>query len=428
MAQTELNDAIKVAISANLGWGFELYDLIAYIYAAPYIATQFFPKTDYVASLLETLLLLVLGYFARPLGAILWGHIGDKMGRKITWFVVLLGMGLVTVAIGFLPTYAQIGVAAAALLVLFRILQGIFLGGEWAGGLTITAEFAPPNMRGLLGGVAQGGAGLASVFAAAAVALATVFAPTKDAMMAYGWRILFWFGAVPLAIALFVRWKIRESEIWLKKGKPAVERIPFLALLRRYWLFVIIATLVIFGESLIYYGSIGYFGTLLPLLGYGREGVILASLSAGLTWMLLGPLFGHLSDRLGKRKSILATYYAIAALTLYPIWILIAGGQLANLVIGAALMGMVFSSQYSVLPAWLAETIETKVRFSGIGFILNLGVAFSSFAPYISTYLLKSIGQTYGTVTAISLVTIIGALIALVFVLLSRDRCCQELL
>jgi MFS family permease len=428
MAETEFNDALKVAISANLGWGFELYDLIAYVYAAPYIAPQFFPKESYTASLLETLLVMVLGYFARPLGAILWGHIGDRIGRKVTWFVVLFGMGLVTVLIGFLPTYVQIGIAATALLVLLRMLQGVFLGGEWAGGLTVTSEFAPSNMRGLLGGIAQGGAGLASVFAAAAVALATALAPTKDAMMSYGWRILFWFGVVPLIIALVVRWSIGESEIWLKKGKPAVERVPFLTLLRKYWFFVIVATLVIFGESLIYYGSIGYFGTLLPLLGYGGNAVVLASLAAGLAWMLLGPLFGYISDRLGRRKAILAAYYAIAALVLLPIWMLIAGGQLVNLVVGAALMGVVFSSQYSVLPAWLAEAIETKVRYSGIGFIINLGVAFSSFAPSISTYLLKTIGQSYGTVAAVSLVTIIGAVVALTFVLMSRDRCCQELL
>jgi MFS family permease len=427
MDQAGLNEALKVAISANLGWGFELYDLLTYIYVAPYIAPLFFPSKSYIASLLETLLIMVLGYFARPIGAILWGHLGDRMGRKITWFIVLLGMGVVTVAIGFLPTYAQIGIAATALLVLFRMLQGFFLGGEWAGGMTITTEFAPHNMRGLLGGVSQGGAGLASVFAAAAVALTLVFAPTRADMIAYGWRIIFWFGVVPLFIALFVRWKIGESEIWLRKAKPAVERIPFATLLRKYWVFVIIATLVIFGQSLLYYGSIGYFGTLLPLLGYSSYAVLIASLSAGLAWLFIGPLLGYLSDKLGRRKLILMIYYAIAAAVLYPIWMLIASRQLAYLIIGAALMGIVFSSQYSVLPAWLAETIETKVRYSGIGFIINLGVAFSSFAPYISTYLLKSIGPMYGTVFAISLVTIIGAIISLIFVVPSRENCCGEL-
>lgn len=427
MAETNLRESLKVAISANLGWGFELYDLIAYIYAAPYMAPLFFPKESYTASLLNTLLVMVLGYFARPLGAIIWGHLGDRIGRKVTWFIVLLGMGLATVAIGFLPTYAQIGIAATLLLVLFRMLQGIFLGGEWAGGLTITAEFAPNNLRGVFGGVAQGGAGLASVFAAMAVALAAYLAPTKAAMGAYGWRILFWFGVVPLIIALVVRWSIGESRVWLAKGKPAAERIPFVALVRRYWKFIVIATVVIFGESLIYYGSIGYFGTLLPLLGYGSEAVVLASLSAGMAWLLAGPLFGYLSDRSGKRKAVLAAYYAAIAILLYPVWALIAGQNIAYLVAGAALMGILFSSQYSVLPAWLAENIETKVRYSGIGFILNLGVAFSSFAPYISTSLLGSIGKTYGTLAAISLVTIIGAVLALIFVLLSKDRCCQEL-
>lgn len=428
MGENNFAESLKVALSANLGWGFELYDLIAYLYAAPYIADLFFPKGNYTASLLNALLIMVLGYFARPLGAIIWGHVGDRIGRKVTWFIVLVGMGLATVLIGFLPTYAQIGLLATLLLVILRMLQGIFLGGEWAGGLTMTTEFAPNNMRGLLGGVAQGGAGLASVWAAAALALASALAPSKEAMIAYGWRILFWFGVIPLAIALFVRWSIGESSVWLTKGKPSVEKIPFLALVRKYWFFIIVATVVVFGESLIYYGSIGYFGTLLPLLGYSREALVLASLAAGLAWVFLGPLFGYLSDKVGRRRTMLAIYYAIAALTLYPIWSLIASGSMEALVLGAALIGAIFSSQYSLLPAWLAETIETKVRYSGIGLILNLGVAFSSFAPYISTFLLNSIGKTYGTLVAISLVTIVGAIVAMVFVLLSKDRCCQELL
>nr|KJR72417.1 MAG: MFS transporter [Vulcanisaeta sp. AZ3] len=422
-----MNDAYKVAISANLGWGFELYDLLTYIYAAPYIAPLFFPSTSYIASLLETLLVLVLGYFARPIGAIILGHYGDKLGRKTTWLVSLLGMGLATILIGFLPTYAVIGIAATALLVTLRVAQGIFLAGEWAGGMTITVEFAPPNKRGFLGGISNAGAALASIFAAAALALTAVFAPTREAMVSYGWRILFWFGIVPLMIALFVRWRIGESLIWLTKAKPKVERIPAATVFKKYWQVVIIATLVIIGEAFIYYSTIGYLGTLLPLLKYSSIAVLYASLATGLAWLILGPFFGLLSDALKTRKKLLIAYYAAAAITIYPIMLLFTLHSITYLILASILLGAVFSSQYSVLPAWLAEMIETKVRYSGIGFIINTGVAISSFAPFISTYLLATIGPTYGETLAISLVGIIGAVVALIFVSFSRDRAGEPL-
>ncbi|WP_069808093.1 MFS transporter [Vulcanisaeta thermophila] len=428
MRPSNLRDAYKVAISANLGWGFELYDMLTYVYATPYFAPLFFPSGNYIASVLAALLTLVLGYFARPIGAVILGHLGDRLGRKTTWFMSLLGMGIATTLIGFLPTYYQVGIAATILLALLRITQGIFLAGEWAGGMTITVEFAPTaRMRGFLGGISQSGAAVASLFGAAALALTSALAPTKAAMESYGWRIIFWFGVIPLIIALIVRWKISESKPWLVKAKPNPERIPIAALLRKYGLFVLIAVLVIFGESLIYYGSIGYFGTLIPLLGYSREFVIYASLAAGLSWLIIAPFFGMLSDRLGMRKYLLLILYLIDAALLYPVWYLVTLHNTLTFILGTVLMGILFGSQYSILPAWLGENIETRVRYSGIGFIINLGVALSSFAPYISTYLLSTVGKV-NPVLAISLVTIIGAIIAAVFVALSpRDNITDEL-
>ncbi|TRM84512.1 MFS transporter, partial [Sulfolobus sp. F3] len=141
----KLSEAIKVAISANLGWGFELFDLVVYLYVATTIAPLFFPSTSRIASLLEFLLTIVIGYFARPLGGIFFGHYGDKLGRKRMWFISLLGMGIATILIGFLPTYYQIGVLATVLLIILRILQGFFLAGEWGGGMTLVTEVAPSN-------------------------------------------------------------------------------------------------------------------------------------------------------------------------------------------------------------------------------------------------------------------------------------------
>lgn len=144
-------EALKLAVSANLGWGFELFDLVVYLYAGTVMAELFFPSESYVASLLAFYLTLVTGYFARPVGAVIFGHYGDRIGRKHIWFLSLLGMGLATILIGFLPTYAQVGVLAPALILVLRTVQGIFLAGEWGGGMTFVVENAPDHLRGLYG-------------------------------------------------------------------------------------------------------------------------------------------------------------------------------------------------------------------------------------------------------------------------------------
>ncbi|BCU67650.1 MFS transporter [Sulfolobales archaeon HS-7] len=409
-----MNDAWKVAISANLGWALELYDLLTFIYVSTAIAPLFFPSSSYAASLLEALITLVIGYFARPIGAIVLAHFGDKLGRKTYWLISLLGMGLATLLIGFLPTYQSIGIAATILIVILRFGQGFFLGGEWAGGMTITTEFAPNNRRGFFGGISQAGAALGGIFGSAAIALASFLAPTTTTFDTIGWRIVFWFGLLPLLIAFIVRWSIGESPVWEKEAKLAVEKIPIATALRKYWKFIVIAVVVIFGEALYYYSTLGYMGTLLPLLNFSPGETSLVILVSSAVWLFTSPFFGLLSDNIGTRKKILITFYIIMAVINYPLFLMMTSRSLGLAIVSGAIMGLIFGAQYAVLPAWLAESIETKVRYSGIGLIINVGVAFSSFAPYISTFLLfTGISQAVAT----SLVGIIGGLLALIFVI-----------
>lgn len=417
--------ALKVAISANLGWGFELFDFVVYLYASTIIAPLFFPSNNYYVSVLETLLTLVIGYFARPLGAIFFGHYGDRLGRKRQWFLSLLLMGLATILIGFLPTYAQVGILATVLLVLLRMLQGFFLAGEWGGGMTFVTEVSPDNRRGLYGGIQQGGAALGLIFAVAASTLANVLAP-GSAMETLGWRIMFWFGAVPLVIALAVRWSVDESLEWLQKGKPYAPKVPIAYVLRNHWKLVIIATLVIFGESVIYYGSVAYMPTFLSLFTKVPQSVInLAVLVTNLVWLIFSPITGYFSDLFRSRKVMLAIIYGVTLVLLYPIIVLLHTGVPILIYSAGALLGLLFGAQYSILPAWLAENISTAVRYTYIAFVINIGVAFSSFAPYLATDFSLLLGNA---VLGTASLTMVSTLIALVFVLLGpKDRVAQEL-
>ena len=418
-------DALKVGISANLGWGFELFDLVVYLYAATIIAPLFFPSTSYMASVLEALFALISGYFARPIGAVIFGHYGDRLGRKTVWFVSLLGMGIITIAIGFLPTYAAIGVAAPAILIILRIIQGIFLAGEWGGGMTLVVEAAPDNRRGLYGGVQQGGAALGLIFAVAATYLAEALAP-GPLMATLGWRILFWFGAIPLIIALAVRWEVGESVEWLAKAKPKIEKLPIATVFRKYWKFVAIATVTIFGESLLYYGGVAYMPTALALFTHlGVYQIANTVLVTNIVWYVLAIPFGYSSDILRSRKKLLASIYIITAVLAYPLMILLISGSYGLALLSGAILGALFAYQYSILPAWLGENIPAVVRYSFTATVINLGVAFSSFAPYISTYL----STFLPSVTAMSIVLIIGAIAAVIFVLIGpKDRVHEPLI
>jgi len=410
----DFKTALKVAISANLGWGFELFDLVVYLYVATTIAPLFFPSNNSIVSLLEFLLTLVIGYFARPLGGIFFGHYGDKIGRKRLWFISLLGMGIATILMGFLPTYQQIGILATTLLIILRILQGFFLAGEWGGGMTLVTEFAPENMRGFMGGIQQGGAALGLIFAVIANEVALALAPGA-AFQTLGWRIMFWFGVVPLIIALAVRWKVGESIEWLTKVANKPEKIPIAVVFKRWWKLVIIATVVLFSSGSIYYGIIAYMPTFLSLhtslTNYEIDNVVLAT---NLIWLFISPLTGYLSDILRARKVLIGILGFIIGILVYPIINLLYTGSYILTIFAGIIMGFLFAFQYSIFPAWLAENITTSVRYSYIAFSINLGVAFSSFAPYIVTALGAAFNNpVLGIIAFDAVAAIVGGIVAL---------------
>lgn len=257
--------------------------------------------------------------------------------------------------------------------------------------------------------------------------MAHALAPTSAAFDTIGWRIMFWFGAVPLAIALAVRWSVSESVEWLTKARQDPERVPIATVFRRWWKLVIISTMLIFGEATLYYGVIAFmpdFLTLYTKLSASQIGM--AVLVTNLVWLVTSPVLGYASDLLKSRKWYLTAAYAIMAALIYPIVLMLYSGSYALVLIAGAVLGLLFSWQYSILPAFLGENISTRVRYSYIAFVINLGVAFSSFAPYMVTALGLAIkSQTMANF----LVAITGAILAAAFTAMSPpDRVAEPLM
>lgn len=422
MKDEEFLNALKISISANLGWGFELFDLVVYLYVTTTIAPLFFPSSSYIASVLLFLGTLVLGYFARPIGAIFLGNYGDKIGRKRIWLISLLGMGTATILMGFLPTYAQVGAFATAFLIILRMSQGFFLAGEWAGGQTIVTENSPPQLRGFFSGIQQGGAALGLIFAVTASEVALYIAP--GALFAtIGWRIMFWFGAIPLIIAIVTRYKIREKIVFDNKK---VVKFPIVVVFKKYYKFVIVGTLLLLGNGMIYYGEIAYMPTYLELYtNLTVASIDIAVLITNLVWLFSSPIAGYLSDKFHSRKIWISSLFIVMIIFAYPVILLLHSGILLFVISGGVILGLIMSFQYAVIPAFLAENSTSSIRYSFIGFSINLGVALSSFGPFLGTYFSTILNNSVLGVVLLVIISSIGGFTAMLFA--PKDRLDEDL-
>ncbi|WP_287960174.1 MFS transporter [Acidiplasma sp.] len=408
----DFTNALKISVSANLGWGFELFDLVVYLYVTTTIAPLFFPSSSYIASVLLFLGTLVLGYFARPIGAVFLGHFGDKIGRKSIWLVSLLGMGIATVSMGFLPTYAQVGVLATVLLIALRMSQGFFLAGEWGGGQTIVNENSPQGLRGFFSGIQQGGAALGLIFAVIANEIALYIAPGA-AFSTIGWRIMFWFGAIPLAIAILTRYKIRERIVF---NAEKTVKFPIVDVFKKYYKFVIVGTLLLLGNGIIYYGEIAYMPTYLGLYTkLSAASIDLAVLVTNLVWLFSSPIAGYLSDRVRSRRAWISSIFIVMIILAYPVILLLHSGYLPFVLFSGIILGLIISFQYAVIPAFLSENSDSSVRYSFIAFSINLGVALSSFGPFLGTYLSTVMKNSVLGIVILVIASSLAGFIAMMF-------------
>jgi metabolite-proton symporter len=390
------NSPAQVLLASLIGTTIEFFDFYVYATAAVLVfPTQFFPNSDPTTALLASFATFSIAFFARPLGAIVFGHFGDRIGRKATLVAALLTMGISTVIIGLLPSYGQIGVLAPLLLALCRFGQGLGLGGEWGGAVLLATENAPAGKRNWYGMFPQLGAPL-GLFLASAVFWSLLHLISQDALLSWGWRVPFVMSIVLIAIGLWVRLSITETPEFQRTIANA-ERVavPGMELMRRYKRSLFLGTFVALVTFVSFYVCTAY------LLSYNVK-VIGISLLDALKVQIYGSVLfglatiasGKLGDRFGRRELLIATVVAIAAFSFAfgPLLTAGIGGVYVFATIGMVLVGL----NYGVLGAALAAPFPTPVRYSGSSITFTLaGIVGASLAPYIATWLQAEYGINY---------------------------------
>lgn len=409
------NSPARVLFASLVGTTIEFYDFYIYATAAVLVfPALFFPATDPATAMLQSLATFALAFFARPVGSAVFGHFGDRVGRKATLVAALLTMGISTVVIGLLPTYAQIGVAAPALLALCRFGQGLGLGGEWGGAVLLAIENAPPGRRAWYGMFPQLGAPL-GFFLATGTFLLLGMVLDEQAFMSWGWRLPFVGSAVLVLLGLWVRLSIDETPAFQRVlERKERQRMPVLAVLARHpralaaGVFGSLATFVLFYLMTVFALS---WGT--TALGYPREQFLWLQMIGVLCFAATIPVAARLADRRGRRLAMLAVTAAIFVFGLAFERLFVAGspaGALLFLALGLGLMGFT----YGPLGTVLAELFPAPVRYSGTSLAFNLsGILGASLAPYIAIWLATNHGLSWvGHYLALAAVLTFAALLA----------------
>lgn len=403
----------RVALSGLLGTAVEFYDFLVYgTVAALVFGDLFFPDADPAVGTIAAFGTFAAGYVARPLGGIVFGHFGDRVGRKSMMLLTMVLMGCGSFLIGLLPTYDAIGVWAPVLLVTLRVVQGIAIGGEWGGATLMVvehaehAERAHGSRRGLWSSFAMLGAPLGSVLSAGVVTL--VSALPDEQFRSWGWRVPFLLSIALLAVGLFVRLKVAESPLFAAAKRAPVDKPPVVEVLRRPKP-VLLAAGVGIGAFTAQSLLTGFMISYAVQQGYSRPQVLTAVTVASCVALLVLPLASALSDRVGRRPVVLAGAVASATLA-FPVLALVNSGSPGLLILALALgHGVAQSTMYGPLGALLTEMFGTRVRYTGasLGYQAATLVG-AGFSPLIASSLLASSG---GSSAPVSLLLCGGAAI-----------------
>ena len=410
----------KIAIGSFLGWSLDGYDIVLMLLVIPSISQLFFPSQDPVFSILATFASYTVTLIMRPLGSVIFGIYGDKFGRKKSMIITILGFSVATFAVGLLPTYAVVGVLAPVLLIMVRLIQGIFAGGEWGSGAVLTIESIPKQKRGLLSGFLQSGFSFGFLLAAISFQIITIIFP-GHLFEDFGWRILFFTGIIPGFVALFVRLSMEESPLWITKHKEdGLEKTPLRSIVfgihrKEFFLCAAIMT----GLVYMYHGSISILPTYLEQFGnFQKEQIALIMIYATASSWVGMILTGWLSQKIGRKKSMLVFVFASILIS-----IPLASAILDNvygLVLYVVVFAFVVSTASGPIPAYFSERFPTQIRNSAAGFSYNAGLIFGSWSPLIALYLMSSVPKQMIPV-ALGINIIIGAIILIIPTLLSRE-------
>ncbi|WP_169054257.1 MFS transporter [Nitratireductor sp. XY-223] len=374
--------------AGSIGTALEMYDFAVYGFLAPILGPLFFPSDDHLASLLSAFAVFAVGYLARPLGAALFGHIGDRYGRKISMAASISLMGIATLCLAVLPTHAQLGTTAALLLVICRIAQGLSLGGEYTGSMVFLAEHAPIARRGAMTAISQTSS-IAGFLIGSGLCAFISWQLGETEMAAWGWRIPFIFGAVIAVGGLVIRRFVSEPPGVLRQ-----DHLPVLVVFRDHWriLFRMICMLMM--------GGVGFYLLFVYVAAYLREFMHFTTARAleintiSLLVILLTSIpFAMLSDRVGRKPVLYGV--AIATLVLgWPLWQLLHHQSFAVILSGQIGLALISAATFAVIPATISEMMPAHIRCSGasIGYNISLGL-FGGTAPFVATYLVERTGD-----------------------------------
>lgn len=362
--------ALKTFCVSGMGTALEFYDFVIYGYAAALIFPQiFFPQMDRHTAILVAFAAFGSGFLARPLGGIVFGHLGDRIGRQKTLITTLLLMGLSTLLIGCLPDYSSLGIAAPVLLVLLRLVQGFAAGGEWGGAALFGIEVAPAGRRGLWGSFTSMGIGIGGILGAAAFAL--VSAAFNDDLGGIAWRIPFWLGGLLVLVGLYARLQ-NPAQAQEKAERPV--RMPLLEALRRRPRELLLCTGIAFGYITIAYIGSTFFLAYATDIGYSSTQALMFDFSLSIAIVLSAPLFGHLSDRFGRR-TVMIFGAAIMALGLFAFFPLVDLHSLPLALLAYIGVGFCMGVTQGPIPAFLGEQFPREMRYSGISASYQIGAA-----------------------------------------------------
>ncbi|MEU1182053.1 MFS transporter [Streptomyces sp. NPDC005820] len=419
----------RVATAAALASAVEWYDYFVFgIAAALVLGDLYFPAGSSTAGVLAAFATFAVGFLARPIGGIVAGQLGDKRGRKPMLVLALTLMGLATTAIGLLPTYDTIGVAAPILLVLLRVVQGVAVGAQWGGAMLLATEYAPEGKRGLYGSVVQLGVPIGVVTANTAFLLAGALT-TDSAFAAWGWRVPFVVGLFVLVLARYIHTHVEETpefraaERALSEQEKSGQNSPLRMILREHLGTVLLAGGSFAVNTAAFYILItGVLDYTTRELGMARGPVLAVSLGVSLTQLALIPLSAALSDRLGRIR-IYAFGAAGIALWAVPMFLLIDTGSLLWLAVGSFVAGCFLSIMYGPQAALFAELFTPEMRYTGASLGYQIAaVAGGGLAPFVMVLLLEATG----TSLAVSAYIVALAVLALISIKVLAGRAARS--
>lgn len=390
-ANIDAKQGRRAGLAAFVGTTIEWFDF--YIYgtaSALVLGSLFFPDASPAIGTLAAFATFAVGFIARPLGGIIFGHFGDKFGRKNTVITTLLMMGAATVGVGLLPTFDQIGILAPILLVLLRVIQGVAMGGEWGGAVLIATEFAPPKKKILYGAFAQQGSPVGNLLATAAFLGLTFL--SNEAFSNWGWRIPFLASAVLIMVGLYIRLHISETPEMIKAIESKKQkRVPLAEIIRSHWAISLLAVgAVVAGVAITYVKTTFALSWATTELGFGRTEFLQIVTVSLVAQVIVQPFGAILASKIDVGKAIL--WILLPELVLLPgMFLLIGTGNYALAMLGMVLATAPHAMYYSALAGVLAQLFPAHIRYTGISVSYQLSTAlFAGTAPFLAQMLLTT--------------------------------------